>query len=95
MVVYDGVTLPKEVSMAAGTVGMKILEIAEYRVGEDVVVILNKKGQKYTFDLLRLNPASPAAKRKRKPAARRSMLAALRSAPGVVEDDLFTKGGKR
>lgn len=58
MAVKKGERLPKEVTMAAGTVGMRLTDIADYRVGDEFVSIINHRGQKYTFELVKLNPSA-------------------------------------
>ena len=96
MVEYSGGKLPKDVSMAAGTIGMKLTDIAEYRVGDTEVVILNKRGQKYVFDIVKLNPPATAKASKAAPTPKpksRAKPFAGTSAPVEAEAGLFGKGG--
>jgi hypothetical protein len=82
MVQYSGGTLPKDVSMAAGTIGLRFADIVEYNVSADEVRILTKTGQLHAFDIVKLNPeVAPKAPAKRK-AKPRSKAVAARSAPG-------------
>lgn len=53
--------IPIEVEIAAGTVGMRLADIADFRVGSEFVTIINLQGQKYTFELTELNPPAPPA----------------------------------
>ena len=72
VIAKKGVKLPKEVTMAAGTMGMKLTEIAEYRVGDEYVTIINHRGQKYSLELVKLAPpqSAPRSGGKRKRPAR-------------------------
>ena len=85
VLVKKGGKLPKEVSMAAGTMGMKLTEIAEYRVGDEYVTIINHRGQKYSLELVKLMPAEVTPATAPVKAKRRSSRGAKRqkSAPEV------------
>ena len=72
MAVKKGERLPKEVTMAAGTMGMRLTDIADYRVGEEFVTIINQRGQKYTFELVKLNPPPRTTRNDAKGAKRAS-----------------------
>jgi len=59
--VKDGEELPRAVTLLCGQHGIRHADVAEWRIGEDAVTVLTKRGQKYTAVLLRLSypPQSP------------------------------------
>ena len=60
MAVKNGRRLPPEVVSACGIYGIRLTDVVDYRVGEEFVTIINHRGQKFTAELVKLNP--PTAK---------------------------------
>ncbi len=56
MVVKNGQLLPPEVVSACGIHGIRLTDVVDYRVGEEFVTIINVRGQKFTAELVKLNP---------------------------------------
>lgn len=62
MAISGGKKLPDEVVSLCGIHGVRLTDVVEYRVGEEFVTLINRGGQKFTSELVRLNPPEYAAK---------------------------------
>lgn len=60
--VKKGQKLPDEVVSACGVYGVRLTDVVDYRVGEEFVSIINHRGQKFTAELVKLNPPDYPAK---------------------------------
>lgn len=58
--VKDSEELPRAVTLLCGQYGIRHADVAEWRIGEDAVTVLTKRGQKYTALLLRFQPPAGA-----------------------------------
>ena len=56
MVVRKGEALPKEVMSLCGLHGIRHADVAEYRVGDEFVTVINARGQKFSAALVNLKP---------------------------------------
>jgi len=62
MVVKKGQFLPPEVVSLCGIHGIRLTDVLDYRVGDESVTVINAQGQKYTGELVKLNPPDYPAK---------------------------------
>jgi len=60
--INNGQKLPDAVVSLCGVYGIRLTDVIDYRVGDESVTVINAQGQKYTGELVKLNPPDYPAK---------------------------------